>query len=478
VCPAWVFSRRQQSVTWRLPTAQKTDAISSLRQLTHGCMRCTVFGTGYLGATHAAGMAELGHEVVGVDIDPGKVAKLAAGDVPFYEPGLRKMLRDNIAAGRLRFTTDYDLAAEFADVHFLGVGTPQKRGEYGADISHVNAVIDTLAPRLTRDSVIVGKSTVPVGTAAELVQRARAAVRPGVDVEVAWNPEFLREGFALQDTLRPDRIVLGVQDGSTRSEAAIRELYAPMLEAGVPFLVTDLQTAELVKVSANAFLATKISFINAISEVCEAAGADVSVLADALGYDPRIGRQFLNAGLGFGGGCLPKDIRAFMARAGELGADQALTFLREVDSINMRRRTRMVELATTACGGSLLGANIAVLGAAFKPESDDVRDSPALNVAGQLQLNGAAVNVFDPKGLDNAQRVFPTLNYAVSVEDACERADAVLVLTEWREVVGLDPDDLAHLVRAKVVVDGRNCLDAARWTQAGWKVFRLGAPRP
>src|SRR5246127_302284 len=441
-------------------------------------MACTVFGTGYLGATHAAGMAELGHDVVGVDIDAGKVAKLAAGDIPFYEPGLRKMLTDNLAAGRLRFTTDYKMAAEFADVHFLGVGTPQKKGEYGADLRHVNAVIDSLVPRLTRPSVLVGKSTVPVGTAAELGLRAAALAPPGVDVEIAWNPEFLREGYAVHDTLEPDRIVLGVQDDSPRAESILRELYAPILDAGVPFLVTDLQTAELVKVSANAFLATKISFINAISEVCEAAGADVVLLADALGHDPRIGRRFLNAGLGFGGGCLPKDIRAFMARAGELGADQALTFLREVDNINMRRRTRMVELATTACGGSLLGANIAVLGAAFKPESDDVRDSPALNVAGQLQLNGAAVNVYDPQALENAQRLFPTLNYAVSVEEACERAGAVLVLTEWRQFIDLDPDDLADGVRAKVIVDGRNCLDFARWRQAGWRVFRLGAPRP
>jgi UDPglucose 6-dehydrogenase len=441
-------------------------------------MRCTVFGTGYLGATHAVGMAELGHDVVGVDIDAGKIAKLAGGDIPFYEPGLRKLLTDNLAAGRLRFTTDYEMAADFADVHFLGVGTPQKKGEYGADLCHVHAVIDALVPRLTRPSVLIGKSTVPVGTAAELNQRAAALAPQGVDVEIAWNPEFLREGHAVHDTLHPDRIVLGIQQGSMRAEAASRELYGPLLDAGIPFLVTDLQTAELVKVSANAFLATKISFINAISEVCEAAGADVSVLADALGYDPRIGRQFLNAGLGFGGGCLPKDIRAFMARAGELGADQALTFLREVDSINMRRRTRMVELATTACGGSLLGANIAVLGAAFKPESDDVRDSPALNVAGQLQLNGAAVNVYDPKALDNAQRLFPTLNYAVSVEEACERADAVLVLTEWRQFVDLDPNDLADRVRSRVIVDGRNCLDFARWREAGWRVFRLGAPRP
>jgi UDPglucose 6-dehydrogenase len=435
-------------------------------------MRCTVFGTGYLGATHAAGMAELGHEVLGVDIDPGKIAKLSAGDIPFYEPGLAKMLRDNLSAGRLTFTGDYDLAVDFADVHFLGVGTPQKKGEYGADLRHVHSVIDELVPRLSRPSVIVGKSTVPVGTAAELANRARGLVRDGVDVEIAWNPEFLREGFAVHDTLHPDRIVVGVQPDSTRAERALRELYASLLEDGIPFLLTDLQTAELVKVSANAFLATKISFINAISEVCEAADADVGMLADALGYDPRIGRRFLNAGLGFGGGCLPKDIRAFMARAGELGANHALTFLREVDSINMRRRTRMVELATTACGGSLLGANIAVLGAAFKPESDDVRDSPALNVAGMLQLNGAAVNVFDPKAMENSQRLFPTLNYATSALEACDRADAVLVLTEWREFVDLDPASLP--VRSRVVVDGRNCLDAQRWSDAGWKVYALG----
>ena len=419
-------------------------------------------------------MAELGHEVIGVDIDPGKLAKLSGGEIPFYDPGLAKVLRDNLAAGRVRFTTDYDEAADFADVHFLGVGTPQKKGEYGADLRHVNAVIDELVPRLTRPSVIVGKSTVPVGTAAELARRARGLARDGVDVEVAWNPEFLREGFAVHDTLHPDRIVVGVQPDSTRAEAALRELYGPLLADDVPFLVTDLQTAELVKVAANAFLATKISFINAISEVCEAADADVGMLADALGYDPRIGRKFLNAGLGFGGGCLPKDIRAFMARAGELGANQALTFLREVDSINMRRRTRMVELATTACGGSLLGANVAVLGAAFKPESDDVRDSPALNVAGMLQLNGANVNVYDPKAMENSKRLFPTLNYSVSALEACERADAVLVLTEWPEFVDLDPGTLADTVRAKVVVDGRNCLDRARWNDAGWTLHALG----
>ena len=437
-------------------------------------MRCTVIGTGYLGATHAAGMASLGHDVLGLDADSGKIAKLNAGEVPFYEPELPELLRDSLDAGRLQFTTDYDEAAAFADLHFLAVGTPQKKGEYAADLRHVYSVIDQLVPRLTRSSVIVGKSTVPVGTAAEWVQRAKALARDGIDVEIAWNPEFLREGHAVYDTLHPDRIVVGVEPGAVRTEAVLRELYSPLIGDGAPVLVTDLQTAELVKVSANAFLATKISFINAMSEVCEAADADVTMLADALGYDARIGRRFLNAGLGFGGGCLPKDIRAFMARAGELGANQALTFLREVDSINMRRRTRMVELATKACGGSLLGANIAVLGAAFKPESDDVRDSPALNVAGLLQLNGANVNVYDPKAMDNSRKLFPTLSYATSTIDACERADAILVLTEWPEFVNLDPVELAGITRAKVVVDGRNCLDVARWRAAGWQVHCLG----
>ncbi|WP_063052794.1 UDP-glucose dehydrogenase family protein [Nocardia arthritidis] len=440
-------------------------------------MRCTVFGTGYLGATHAACMAELGHDVIGVDVDPGKVAKLSDGVVPFYEPGLEGVLRRNLDAGRLRFTTSYAEAAAHAEVHFLGVGTPQKKGEYAADLKYVHAVVDTLAPLLERPSVIIGKSTVPVGTAAALGSRARAV--SSADVEVAWNPEFLREGFAVKDTLRPDRLVLGVDRERAAAgwvEDLIREIYADLITAEVPFLLTDLATAELVKVSANAFLATKISFINAVSEVCEATGADVTMLADALGYDERIGRRFLNAGLGFGGGCLPKDIRAFMARSGELGADHAVAFLREVDNINMRRRTKVVDMAARACGGSLLGANVAVLGAAFKPESDDVRDSPALNVAGMIQLHGAVVTVYDPKALENSRRVFPTLNYATSVAEACERADVVLVLTEWDEFTALRPQDLAEVVRARSIIDGRNCLNRATWRAAGWVYAGLGTP--
>lgn len=434
-----------------------------------------VFGTGYLGATHAVCMAELGHEVVGVDVDASKLAKLEGGEVPFYEPGLEELLQRNLQSGRLRFTSSYEEAASFADVHFIGVGTPQKKGEFGADLRYVDSVVELLGPLLDSPAVILGKSTVPVGTAERLGKRVRELAPAGDAVEVAWNPEFLREGFAIEDTLRPDRLVLGVDRTRTgRAEEVTREIYANLLEHDVPFLVTDLATAELVKTAANAFLATKISFINAMAEVCEAAGANVSVLADAIGHDDRIGRKFLNAGIGFGGGCLPKDIRAFMARAGELGADQALTFLREVDNINMRRRTRMVELTREAVGGTLLGARIAVLGAAFKPNSDDVRDSPALNIAGQMQLQGASVNVFDPKAIENSSKQFPTLNYASDIIDACTGADVVLVLTEWQEFRDIDPRKLGTHVRSRTVLDGRNCLDANNWTNAGWKYRGLG----
>lgn len=437
--------------------------------------RVAVFGTGYLGATHAACMAELGHEVIGVDVDAAKLAKLEAGEVPFFEPGLEEVLRRNIANGRLRFTSSYDEAAEFADIHFIGVGTPQKKGEYAADLVYVDAVIEDLAPLLTRPAVIFGKSTVPVGTAERLGARARALAPAGNDVEVAWNPEFLREGYAVKDTLHPDRMVLGVSsEHPGNAESVAREVYAKLLDEGIPLIVTDLATSELVKASANAFLATKISFINAMAEVCEAAGADITVLADAIGHDDRIGRKFLNAGIGFGGGCLPKDIRAFMARAGEIGADEALTFLREVDNINMRRRTRIVELARTAVGGSLLGSRIAVLGAAFKPDSDDVRDSPALNIAGQIQLQGASVSVYDPKAMENSKSIFPTLEYSTSVGEACSGADVTLVLTEWKEFRSLKPEDLSSTVRGKSIIDGRNCLNPKDWTDAGWIYRGLG----
>ncbi len=437
-------------------------------------LRISVLGTGYLGATHAACMAELGFEVLGMDVLEDKVAALSEGRVPFFEPDLEPLLRKHVESGRLRFTTSYAEVAAFGDVHFLCVGTPQKKGEYAADLAYVDAVVDGLAPHLDRPTLVVGKSTVPVGTAARLADRLHAVAPAGADVELAWNPEFLREGYAVEDTMRPDRLVFGVR--SEAAEQRLREVYATALDAGTPVIVTDFPTAELVKSAANAFLATKISFINAMAELCEATGADVKMLADAIGHDDRIGRKFLNAGLGFGGGCLPKDIRAFMARAGELGVDQALSFLREVDNINMRRRVHVVDRAREDLGGSFLGMRVGVLGAAFKPNSDDVRDSPALNVAGQIQLHGAQVTVYDPRAVDNARRLFPTLGYADSAVEACRGAHLVLHVTEWQEFREMDPSVLSAVVDERRIIDARNALDPGRWREAGWSYRSLGRP--
>jgi UDPglucose 6-dehydrogenase len=419
-------------------------------------------------------MAKLGHEVVGIDVVEGQVAALARGEAPFYEPGLPELLTEASATGRLRFTTDPAQSAD-ATVHFVCVGTPQKQGENAADLRYVYGAIDDLMPHLKPGDVVVGKSTVPVGTAELLAERIRDAVP---EATLVWNPEFLREGHAVDDTLRPDRFVYGVEDGPAgeRAVAQLDEVYAEALAADTPRMVTDLATAQLVKVAANSFLATKISFINAMAELCEVSGGDVTQLADAIGLDARIGRRFLNAGLGFGGGCLPKDIRAFMARAGELGADQALTFLREVDSINLRRRVRMVDLAREELGGSIANRRIAVLGAAFKPHSDDVRDSPALSVAAQMQLQGAQVTVTDPWAIDNARKKWPDLSFAADVEQALQGAELVLVATEWPEYTGLDPAVAAKHVAAPRIIDGRNCLDPARWRAAGWTYRALGRP--
>jgi UDPglucose 6-dehydrogenase len=442
-------------------------------------LKITVIGTGYLGATHAAAMAELGFDVLGLDISPEKIALLERGETPMYEPGLDDLLRRHVqghpgSSGRLRFTTSYDEVGEFGDVHFICVNTPQRHGEYACDMSYVDSALEALAPRLTRPALVVGKSTVPVGSADRLAARLAELAPVGAEAELAWNPEFLREGLAVKDTLHPDRIVVGVR--SERAERVLREVYATPIAEGSPFVVTDFPTAELVKTSANSFLATKISFINAMAEVCEASGGDVVKLAEAIGHDDRIGKKFLRAGIGFGGGCLPKDIRAFMARAGELGASEALTFLREVDSINMRRRAQMVELTREAVGGTLLGTRIGVLGATFKPDSDDVRDSPALNVAGQLHLQGAQVTVYDPKGMDNARAIFPTLRYATSAQDAVRGAEVVLHLTEWREFQELDPAALGEVVAVRHVLDGRNTLDPAVWRKENWRFRALGRP--
>ncbi len=433
-------------------------------------MKISVIGCGYLGAVHAACMADLGHEVVGVDVDEAKIDSLAAGVAPFFEPGLPEKLASALATGRLSFTTDF-AAISNAQVHFVAVGTPQLPDSYAADLRYVDAAFAAVAQHLSPGDLVVGKSTVPVGTAARLAEIVEAA-----GARLAWNPEFLREGFAVEDTISPDRLVYGVRPDDAASVAYLDEVYAAALAAETPRVVTDYATAELVKVAANAFLATKISFINAMAEVAEATGADVTQLADAIGYDARIGRRFLNAGLGFGGGCLPKDIRGFMARAEELGVNQALGFLREVDSINLRRRQRMVDLAREVCGGDVAAKRIAVFGLAFKPDSDDVRDSPALDVAARLAELGAEVRATDPHAIETSRRIRPQLTYIEDPLEAAAGADAVLVLTEWKQYRDLDPEALGSVVGARAVVDGRNCLDAQAWRAAGWTYRALGRP--
>jgi len=419
-------------------------------------------------------MAELGFDVLGVDVDAARISALAAGRLPFYEPGLEPVLERGLRSGRLRFTTSFQEAADFGDVHFCCVGTPQRADSAGADLSQLFGCIDALAPLLDRPALIVGKSTTPAGTAASLADRLARLVPPGSGVELAWNPEFLREGHAVADTLRPERIVLGVR--SAGAEAILREVYAEPLAAGVPCVVTDFATAELVKVAANAFLATKISFINAMAEVCEAAGADVSRLAEALAYDHRIGGAGMRPGLGFGGGCLPKDIRAFMTRATELGADEAVSFLGHVDAINLRRRSRMVELAAELAGGSVQGCCVGVLGLAFKPDSDDIRDSPALDVATALHRLGARVTAYDPAANDKARLVHPELEYAGSILGAAAEADVLLLLTEWPEFRQADPEVIGKAVARRNVADGRHALDPVLWRAAGWTYRALGRP--
>ena len=431
-------------------------------------LRVSVIGTGYLGATHAACMSSMGFEVIGVDIDPNKIELLSQGKVPFYEPGLEELLQQEIASGRLTFSTDFK-AIKDCDVHFICVGTPQSTNSLAADMKYVDAALESIAPICKPGSLVVGKSTVPVGTAARLRSKL---LEINSEVDLAWNPEFLREGFAVEDTLHPNRLVVGVT--SDASEDKLKEIYQKNLAENTPWVRADLPTSELVKVAANSFLATKISFINAMAEVCEAAGGDVTVLAKAIGYDPRIGSRFLQAGIGFGGGCLPKDIRAFMARAGELGADQALEFLREIDSINLRARQRVIELVRKDLSDDLTGKKITVLGAAFKPDSDDVRDSPALDIAVQIAAAGALVTIHDPKAIEPAKKRFPALGFEENVESALKGADLVLHLTEWKQYRELDPVKVKSLVSSPIIIDGRNALDRETWIAAGWKFRALG----
>jgi UDPglucose 6-dehydrogenase len=438
-------------------------------------LRVSVIGTGYLGLTHAVCMADLGHQVLAIDVDAEKIAKAAQGETPFFEPGLEPLLRKNLDAGRLRFTSSFAEIGEFADVHFICVGTPQvKDGTGHADLKYVYSAADALAPHLTRATLVVGKSTVPVGTARQLIARIRAAAPAGDLVDFAFNPEFLREGYAVQDSLTPDRIVFGVTDDA--SDVLLRQVYETALSSGIPGLTMDLETAELVKVAANSFLATKISFINVMAEMCEAAGGDVIKLADAIGIDERIGRKFLSPGLGFGGGCLPKDIRAFRATAADRGVTSLVNLLTTVDDINLGRRDRIVRLTRQALGDDLTGKRVAVLGAAFKPNSDDIRDSPSLAISGRLADEGAIISVHDPVAMPNAARVRPDLRYADSAHEAAEGAEIVLHLTEWTDYRTIDPEALRAIVARPVLIDGRCTLDAAAWRAAGWTVLVPGRP--
>jgi UDPglucose 6-dehydrogenase len=431
-------------------------------------LKLSVIGTGYLGATHAACMASLGFDVIGFDTEASKIELLSKGKVPFYEPGLEELLSEQIKSGRLTFTNSVADLAD-ADVHFICVGTPQIKNGNAADLTYVNSALEAIAKLVKPGGLVVGKSTVPVGTATKLRNRL-LDLNPKADL--AWNPEFLREGFAVEDTLRPNRLVVGVVNDS--AEQILKEVYATNLNDKTPWVRADLPTAELVKVAANSFLATKISFINAMAEICEAAGGDVTVLAKAIGYDPRIGSRFLQAGIGFGGGCLPKDIRAFMARAEELGASQAVEFLKEIDAINLRARQRVIELVRKDLSDDLQGKKVAILGAAFKPDSDDVRDSPALDIAAQIQAAGAVVTVHDPKAIANAQKRFPALNFADDVNATLKDAEIVLHLTEWKIYREIDPVKVKSIVKNPIIIDGRNALDRDLWQSAGWKFRALG----
>ena len=438
-------------------------------------MRLSVIGCGYLGAVHAASMAELGHDVVGVDVDAHKINLLSNGRAPFFEPELEGLLTRNVEAGRLTFTQDFS-AIEGAQVHFIGVGTPQSESG-AADMTYVDAAVTSMLPHLGHCTsgleVVAGKSTVPVGTASRLSR----LIGPTGAV-LLWNPEFLREGFAVQDTLRPDRMVYGVPenpDAAAGAQETMDAVYAQILAADTPRLVMDYATAELVKISANAFLATKISFINAMSQVCDAAGANVTALAEAIGMDDRIGRRFLRAGIGFGGGCLPKDIRAFQARAGELGVGDALAFLAEVDRVNDTMRAGVIRTVRKLLGEHTSAATVTVLGAAFKPDSDDMRNSPALDLAVELSGMVERVVVHDPAaGPILAKRTNRPYEVAASAQSALEGTDLVIIGTEWREYRDLDPAQAAGLVRTCYVIDGRNCLDAQAWKTAGWSYRGIG----
>ncbi|MFF2022925.1 UDP-glucose dehydrogenase family protein [Streptomyces sp. NPDC058171] len=438
-------------------------------------MLVSVIGCGHLGIPHAAAMAHLGHQVIGVDVDQAKVDRLNAGECPIYEDGLPELLARHTASGRLRFTTDIREAAAVAELHFIGVGTPIDADGRSYDNGQVFGAIRQLAPHLHQPCTIVGKSTVSVGTTVQVTALAQRLAPAGSAVEVVWNPEFLREGHAVEDTLRPDRLIAGVT--SAEGEKAIRAVYAGILDTGVPIFITDPQTAELAKGAANSFLGLKISYINAVAEMCEAAGGDISKIVEILGVDPRIGAGGMRPGIGYGGGCLPKDVRAFTASARQLGAERAADLLLAAEQINETRIDVAMDLITSALGDRpVRGARVTVWGAAFKPGTNDVRESPALALAHALQQAGGTVTVHDPQAVATAMVRNPELEYAEDLPASLDGADLIVLATEWPEYRQANPRVLVDRPANPLLVDCRTTLDPEPWCAAGWTVHQLGRP--
>jgi UDPglucose 6-dehydrogenase len=428
-----------------------------------------MIGTGYVGLVSAACFAEFGVDVIAVDKDESKIDGLRAGRIPIYEPGLDDLVLRNTAAGRLRFTTDLPSAVRAADAVFIAVGTPSRRGDGHADLTYLFAAAEEIARGLDRNGVVVTKSTVPVGTGRRLQQHF-AQLRPDLTIEVASNPEFLREGSAIEDFMRPDRVVVGVETAHARG--VLERLYRPLNLHKTPILVTAIETAELIKYATNSFLATKVTFINEIADLCEKVGADVQVVAQGLGLDGRIGSKFLHPGPGFGGSCFPKDTTALLRIAEE--ANVPMRIVESVVAVNEGRKRNMVRKIVQACGGSVRGMTIAVLGVTFKPNTDDVRDSPALVIVPALQAEGATVRAFDPEGMASAARELPGVTWCADAYDALERADAMVVLTEWNVFRGLDLERARSLLRRPVVVDLRNIYAPTELEALGFDYTSIG----
>jgi len=435
-------------------------------------MKITIIGTGYVGLVTGACLSEFGHDVTCMDKDQAKIDRLLAGSIPIYEPGLDVLVKKSTHEQRLHFTTDLQDAVNQSSAVFLAVGTPShRRGNGYADLTYVYEAARELAPHLRDYTVIIDKSTVPVGTAQQ-VKRIVHTENPAADFDVASNPEFLREGAALSDFMRPDRVVIGSE--AERAIAILKKIYNPLYLRDIPFVITSPETAELIKYASNAFLATKISFINEMSTICEAVGADVTALAKAMGLDGRIGGKFLHPGPGYGGSCFPKDTLALLRIAQEHGTASRL--VEATVEVNSAQKARMVKKIRDAMGGSASGKTIGVLGLTFKPETDDLRDSPALSILPPLAEKGARIQAHDPAGMEEAKKLMPDLQYVDSPYEACQNADALVLLTEWNQYRALDLAKVKSLMKTPVFIDLRNVYDPAQMTELGFQYHSIGRP--